>query len=196
MQALGAYAGGRMLFLGLGTGLGSALIADGMLMPLELAHLPYRRGRSYEDYVGTRALERLGRGAESVAALKEAVRCSSNSPVMLAGLGHAFAALQDRREARRVADELERLRADKGLFAYELAVIHGTLGDHDRAFSWFESAIRERSGWIAYLHVDPRLDSLHADPRFDSLAANSATMAQRKRPSRGLRSATGANDSR
>ena len=44
MQALGAYAGGRMLFLGLGTGLGSALVADGVLAPLELAHLPYRRG--------------------------------------------------------------------------------------------------------------------------------------------------------
>ena len=54
MQALGAYAGGRMLFLGLGTGLGSALVAEGLLVPLELAHLPYRRGRTYEDYVGMR----------------------------------------------------------------------------------------------------------------------------------------------
>ena len=54
MQALGAYAGGRMLFLGLGTGLGSALVAEGVLVPLELAHLPYRRGRTYEDYVGMR----------------------------------------------------------------------------------------------------------------------------------------------
>jgi polyphosphate glucokinase len=61
MQALGAYRGGRMLFLGLGTGLGSALIADGVVMPLELAHLPYRHGRSYEDYVGVRGLQRLGR---------------------------------------------------------------------------------------------------------------------------------------
>jgi polyphosphate glucokinase len=61
MQALGAYQGGRMLFLGLGTGLGSALIAEGVLMPLELAHLPYRRGKTYEDYVGQRGLERLGR---------------------------------------------------------------------------------------------------------------------------------------
>jgi polyphosphate glucokinase len=61
MQALGAYRGGRMLFLGLGTGLGSALVADGVLMPLELAHLPYRRGLTYEDYVGQRGLERLGR---------------------------------------------------------------------------------------------------------------------------------------
>lgn len=61
MQALGAYEGGRMLFLGLGTGLGSALVADGVLMPLELAHLPYRRGRTYEDYVGQRGLDRMGR---------------------------------------------------------------------------------------------------------------------------------------
>ena len=50
-----------MLFLGLGTGLGSALVAEGLLMPLELAHLPYRRGRTYEDYVGLRGLDRLGR---------------------------------------------------------------------------------------------------------------------------------------
>ena len=50
-----------MLFLGLGTGLGSALIVDGVLVPLEVAHLPYRRGRSYEDYVGARGLARLGR---------------------------------------------------------------------------------------------------------------------------------------
>ena len=61
MQALGAYEGGRMLFLGLGTGLGSAFVADSVLMPLELAHLPYRGGHTYEDYVGVRGLIRLGR---------------------------------------------------------------------------------------------------------------------------------------
>lgn len=61
MQALGSYTGGRTLFLGLGTGLGSALVAEGLLMPLELAHLPYRRGRTCEDYVGLRGLVRLGR---------------------------------------------------------------------------------------------------------------------------------------
>jgi polyphosphate glucokinase len=61
MQALGGYEGGRMLFLGLGTGLGSALIVEGTLAPLELAHLPYRKGRTYEDYVGLRGLERMGK---------------------------------------------------------------------------------------------------------------------------------------
>jgi polyphosphate glucokinase len=60
MQALGSYKGGRMLFLGLGTGLGSAMIIDGQLQPMELAHLPYRKG-TYEDYVGLRGLERHGK---------------------------------------------------------------------------------------------------------------------------------------
>ena len=59
MQALGSYQGGRMLFLGLGTGLGSAMIVDGVVEPMELAHLPYRKG-TFEDYVGERGLERLG----------------------------------------------------------------------------------------------------------------------------------------
>ncbi|HWF83962.1 MAG TPA: ROK family protein, partial [Vicinamibacterales bacterium] len=61
MQALGSYRGGRMLFLGLGTGLGTALIVDGALEPMELAHLPYKKGRTYEDYVGHAGLKRLGR---------------------------------------------------------------------------------------------------------------------------------------
>ncbi len=61
MQALGSYRGGRMLFLGFGTGLGSAFVVDGVVEPIELAHLPYKKGRSYEDYVGRRGLERLGK---------------------------------------------------------------------------------------------------------------------------------------
>ena len=61
MQALGSYTGGRMLFLGLGTGMGSAMIVDGVLEPMELAHLPYKHGKTYEDYVGLRGLRRLGK---------------------------------------------------------------------------------------------------------------------------------------
>ena len=61
MQALGSYKRGRMLFLGLGTGLGSAFIVDGVLEPMELAHLPYKKGRTYEDYVGKAALKRFGK---------------------------------------------------------------------------------------------------------------------------------------
>jgi TolB-like protein/tetratricopeptide (TPR) repeat protein len=115
------------------------------------------------------ALQQLGRGTEAVETLEEAVRHSSNNPVMLGGLGHALAVLQDRRGAVRVARELERMRGGKGLFAYELGLIHAALGNADTALTWFARAIDERSGWMAYLRVDPRLDALHADPRFNGL---------------------------
>ncbi|HMF62627.1 MAG TPA: ROK family protein [Edaphobacter sp.] len=61
MQALGGYMGGRMLFLGTGTGLGSAMIFDGVVVPLELAHLPYKKGRTYEEYIGLAGLELRGK---------------------------------------------------------------------------------------------------------------------------------------
>lgn len=60
MQALGSYEGGRMLFLGLGTGLGSTLILDGAVAPLELAHLPYKKDDTFEDYVGERGRDKHG----------------------------------------------------------------------------------------------------------------------------------------
>jgi polyphosphate glucokinase len=61
MQALGSYDGGRMLFLGLGTGLGNCLILDGVIAPMEIGHLPYKKGRSFEDYVGAAGLKRMGK---------------------------------------------------------------------------------------------------------------------------------------
>jgi polyphosphate glucokinase len=61
MQAVGSYEGGRMLFLGLGTGLGTTLIVNGVIVPLEGGHLPYRKGRSFEDYVGSAGFKRLGK---------------------------------------------------------------------------------------------------------------------------------------
>ena len=60
MQALGSYKQGIMLFLGLGTGLGSAIIAESIVVPMELAHLSYKRG-TFEDYIGNRGLKRLGK---------------------------------------------------------------------------------------------------------------------------------------
>jgi predicted NBD/HSP70 family sugar kinase len=61
MQAVGSYTGGRMLFLGLGTGMGATLILDGVVEPMEFGHLPYKQGRTYEQYVGQHGLERLGK---------------------------------------------------------------------------------------------------------------------------------------
>jgi polyphosphate glucokinase len=80
MQAMGSYKGGRMLFLGLGTGLGSALIVDSAIEPLELAHLPFKKGKTFEEYVGLKGLDRLGKKkwrrcvAEVVAELKAATQ--------------------------------------------------------------------------------------------------------------------------
>jgi polyphosphate glucokinase len=61
MQALGSYRGGRMLFLGLGTGLGAALVLEGLVQPLEIAHLPYRSGKTYEELLGKNAMDRVGK---------------------------------------------------------------------------------------------------------------------------------------
>jgi polyphosphate glucokinase len=78
MQALGSYHGGKMLFLGLGTGLGSAMVLNGVIEPMELGHLPYKKG-TYEDYAGVRGLNRRGKKkwrqdvADVVAALTAAL---------------------------------------------------------------------------------------------------------------------------
>jgi polyphosphate glucokinase len=63
MQAMGSYSGGRMLYLGLGTGLGSAMVVDGHVQAMELAHLPWKKRKSYEDYLGKAGLRRYGRKA-------------------------------------------------------------------------------------------------------------------------------------
>jgi polyphosphate glucokinase len=114
MQAWGSYRGGRMLFLGLGTGLGTALIVDGVLEPMELAHLPYRKGRTYEDYAGEAGLERMGKekwrkhvlriiatlkaalevddvvigggNARHIPSLPDGVRCGTNANAFVGGI--------------------------------------------------------------------------------------------------------------
>ncbi|MEO6803746.1 MAG: ROK family protein [Granulicella sp.] len=91
MQALGGYKGGRMLFLRTGTGLGSAMIFDGVIIPLELAHLPYKKGRTYEEYIGLAGLERRGKARwrksvlDIVARLQAALVCD----YVLLGAGNA-----------------------------------------------------------------------------------------------------------
>jgi len=91
MQALGSYEGGRMLFLGLGTGLGSAFVVDGILEPLELAHLPYKKGRTYEDYAGLAGLERMGKKKwrSSVADVVEKLQAALLPDYVVLGGGNA-----------------------------------------------------------------------------------------------------------
>jgi polyphosphate glucokinase len=91
MQALGSYKGGRMLFLGLGTGLGSALVVNGVVEPMELAHLPYKKGRTFEDYVGLRGLERVGKSKwrKDVADVVETLRAAMQADYVVLGGGNA-----------------------------------------------------------------------------------------------------------
>lgn len=90
MQALGSYEGGRMLFLGLGTGLGNCIVLDGRVIALELGHLPYRKGGSYEDHVGQRGLLRLGRKEwrKEVAAVIALLRVATVADYVVIGGGN------------------------------------------------------------------------------------------------------------
>jgi polyphosphate glucokinase len=91
MQALGSYEGGRMLFLSLGSGLGSAMIVDGIMEPMELAHLPYKNGKTYEDYVGIRGLKRLGekKWQRHVADVVDRLKDATEAEYVVLGGGNA-----------------------------------------------------------------------------------------------------------
>jgi polyphosphate glucokinase len=91
MQALGSYKGGRMLFLGLGTGLGSAMITNGALEPMELAHLSYKNGKTYEDYIGLRGLEKLGKKKwrRQVFKITEKLKAALEADYVVLGGGNA-----------------------------------------------------------------------------------------------------------
>jgi polyphosphate glucokinase len=91
MQALGSYKGGHLLFLGLGTGLGSAMVVNHIVQPMELGHLPYKKGKTYEDYLGRRGLKRLGkkRWRQQVAVIIEQLRAALQPDDVVIGGGNA-----------------------------------------------------------------------------------------------------------
>jgi predicted NBD/HSP70 family sugar kinase len=91
MQAIGSYEGGRMLFLGLGTGLGASLIIDGVVEPTEIGHMPWRRGRTYEDYLGERGRRRLGTRAwrKAVAEVVAQLAAALEADYVVLGGGNA-----------------------------------------------------------------------------------------------------------
>jgi len=91
MQAIGSYRGGRMLFLGLGTGLGATLIIDGVVEPTEVGHMPYKHGRTFEDYLGERGRRRRGTRAwrKSVAEVVAQLRLAFEADYVVLGGGNA-----------------------------------------------------------------------------------------------------------
>jgi predicted NBD/HSP70 family sugar kinase len=112
MQAIGSYEGGRMLFLGLGTGLGSTMIVDGVLVPMELGHLPFRRA-TFEEYVGRAARQRLGPKRWRAAALETIQHLSAALLPDYVVLGGGL------------ADELDDLPAGVRVGGNELAFVGG-----------------------------------------------------------------------
>lgn len=91
MQAIGSYEGGRMLFLGLGTGLGSAMIVDGVVAPMELAHMKFKKGKTFEDYVGDAGRRRLGpkKWSRAVATIVEQLQSALEADYVVLGGGNA-----------------------------------------------------------------------------------------------------------
>jgi DNA-binding SARP family transcriptional activator len=110
-----------------------------------------------------------GRAEQAVDALREACTLSRGNVVMRAGLGYVYAAAGDWRAARNVLREFDAAADGQQRLAYEAAVIHAALGDADAAFARLRDAVASRSGWIAYLGVDPRLDPLRDDARYSAL---------------------------
>lgn len=110
-----------------------------------------------------------GNPGAAIAQHRLAVERSGESPVMLGALGYSLAVGGERREAEAVLRRMADIAAARSVSSYEIAVIHGTLGQRDAMYDWLDRAYEERSGWLAYLGVDPRLDDVRDDERFRSL---------------------------
>jgi DNA-binding SARP family transcriptional activator len=111
----------------------------------------------------------LGESAAAIDAHRLALQRANGSPVALGGLGYSYAVGGERKLARGVLERLEETGAYRGMYGYEMGIIHGALGDFDSAFECLNRALREHSSWLAYLGVEPRLDRLRSDPRFEAL---------------------------
>jgi len=105
--------------------------------------------------------------AHAYAVAREAL--SGGNPVYLSSLGHAYALAGNVVEARKVLRELDELSKHRYVSSYEKALVHAGLGETEQAFGWLEKAYGERSGWLIYLQVEPRLDRLRSDPHFRTL---------------------------
>ena len=119
-------------------------------------------------YLG-QAYEQTKRYDEAIAEFKKAINLSPTSAEATAALGHAYAISGRANEARRVISELNESAKRRYVSLGCQAMIYAGLGDEDQALKWLQEAYEERAGWLVYLNVDPRYDSLRSDPRFKDL---------------------------
>ncbi len=120
------------------------------------------------DFLGG-AYEQTGMYEEAFTEFQKAISLSGDSVHLRAELGHAYAVAGKGGEALKIMDELKRLSKETYVSPYDVAAIYVGLGQKDQAFDWLEKAYQERSDWLRYLKVDPRLDPLRSDLRFPDL---------------------------
>jgi TolB-like protein/DNA-binding winged helix-turn-helix (wHTH) protein/Tfp pilus assembly protein PilF len=119
-------------------------------------------------YLG-QAYEQKGRYDEGIAEFKKAIAMSKASTEATAALGHAYAISGRTGEAHRVLEELQESSKKHYVSLGYQALIYAGLGEKDKAFEWLQKAADERAGWLIFINVDPRYDSLRSDPRFQAL---------------------------
>lgn len=110
------------------------------------------------------------RFGDAITALRKAISLSGPATTFISYLGYANARLGKSREARQMIAQLERVSKRQYVSSYFVAIIYLGLGDLDRTFEWLEKAYQERSGFMAFINVEPMLDALRGDPRFKTLA--------------------------
>jgi tetratricopeptide (TPR) repeat protein len=119
-------------------------------------------------YLGL-AEEQLGHYQAAIAQFQECVRLTGERPQMVALLGHAYAAANQKREAREILRQLDAVSKHRYVSSYPIALIHAALGENHEALARLDQAYEERDAWMTYLGIDPRLDGLRSDPRLAGL---------------------------
>jgi tetratricopeptide (TPR) repeat protein len=123
----------------------------------------------WPPYFFALAYQQQGKIAEAEAEFQKAIRMSDNVTFTTAGLGHLYASTGKLADAQAIFKELGSRSQTNYVPAYDLALVCTGLGWTDQAFDWLYKALEERSGWLAYLNVEPRVDTLRRDSRFDDL---------------------------
>jgi serine/threonine-protein kinase len=111
----------------------------------------------------------LGRFEEAINTMEQSVRISPDNTQLLWSLGHAYAVAGNAPQARKVLGDLHKLAEERYVTPYGFAMIHTGLGETREALDWLEMAYKDRSVWMVYLQMEPRLDPLRAEPRFQDL---------------------------
>jgi TolB-like protein/Tfp pilus assembly protein PilF len=123
----------------------------------------------WPPYFFAMAYQQQGRLADAAIEFQKAIEMSGSVTFTLAGLGHLYGCAGDSAKARCIFEELHQRSQRTYVPAYDLALVCVGLGWTDQAFEWLDKAHQERSGWLTYLRVEPRLDSLRMDARFDEM---------------------------